>query len=447
MTDAAAIADQAGRQQERAGHSRLQLRILIGFVLGLASGLIVYATQPDAAWVAGVVTYVTNPIGQIFLRLLFMLVIPLLFSALVVGIAEMGEIRALKSVGVRTLVYTIVVSGIAVAVSLAVVNLIRPGDGVDPAAARELLTQGGEGARGIIAKSGEAKTGVDAVIGIVPSNFITAMSENDILAVMFFALFFGIGLLLVQGPRTESLKSAIEGVFEVSMRLIGLVIRLAPLAIFCFMFNLAAQFGWELIGRLAIYVAVVLLALAIQMFVVFPSLLALLARKNPLAFFRQTQEASVMAFATASSNATLPTALRVADEQLRLPPRVARFVLTIGATANQNGTAMFEGVTVLFLAQFFGVELSLAQQLFVMAVCILAGIGTAGVPAGSLPVIALILGGVGVPPEGIGLILGVDRFLDMCRTTLNVIGDLVAATVISALSAGDTSPTSPAPSG
>ncbi|MET0179244.1 MAG: cation:dicarboxylase symporter family transporter, partial [Novosphingobium sp.] len=167
MTDAAAIADQAGRPQQRAGHGRLQLRILIGFVLGLAAGLIVYATQPDAEWVAGVVTYVTNPIGQIFLRLLFMLVIPLLFSALVVGIAEMGEIRALKNVGLRTLAYTIVVSSIAVAVSLAVVNLIRPGDGVDPVAARELLAQGGEGARGIIAKSGEAKTGVDAVIGIV----------------------------------------------------------------------------------------------------------------------------------------------------------------------------------------------------------------------------------------------------------------------------------------
>ena len=437
MTDAADIAEASARN---ADHGKLQWRILAGFVVGLGAGLIVYATQPDAAWVADVVKYVTNPIGQIFLRLLFMLVIPLLFSALVVGIAEMGEVRALKAVGIRTLIYTVVVSAIAVAISLTVVNLIRPGDGVDPAAARELLAQGGEAAKGIIARSGEAKTGIDAVIGIVPSNFITAMSENDILAVMFFALFFGIGLLLVQGPRTATLKSAIEGVFEVSMRLIGLVIQLAPLAIFCFMFNLAAQFGWDLIGRLAVYVAVVLIALAIQMFGVFPALLILLARKNPIAFFRETQEASVMAFATASSNATLPTALRVAETRLLLPPRISRFVLTIGATANQNGTAMFEGVTVLFLAQFFGVELTLAQQVFVMAVCILAGIGTAGVPAGSLPVIALILAAVGVPPEGIGLILGVDRFLDMCRTTLNVVGDLVAATVISALSEAETLP-------
>jgi len=440
MTDtvAAVIAADA-TEGTSPGHGKLQIRILIGFVAGLVAGLIVYATQPGAEWVDNLVTYVTNPIGQIFLRLLFMLVIPLLFSALVVGIAEMGEIGALKSVGIRTLIYTIVVSSIAVAVSLAVVNLIRPGDGVDPAAARELLAKGGEGARGIVEKSEAAKTGVDAVIGIVPSNFITAMSENDILAVMFFALFFGIGMLMIQTPQTRALKSGIEGVFEVSMRLIGLVIQLAPLAIFCFMFNLAAQFGWELIAKLAMYVLVVLLALAIQMFGVFPALLALLARKNPLTFFRETQEASVMAFSTASSNATLPTALRVAETRLKLPPRISRFVLTIGATANQNGTAMFEGVTVLFLAQFFGIELDLGQQLFVMAVCILAGIGTAGVPAGSLPVIALILAGVGIPPEGIGLILGVDRFLDMCRTTLNVIGDLVAATVISAMSAKDAS--------
>jgi len=434
MTDAVA---ETTSPTGRSPHGRLQWRILIGFVLGLTCGLAVYAGARDADWVQTIVTYVTNPIGQVFLRLLFMLVIPLLFSALVIGISEMGEIRALRSVGLWTLGYTVVVSGIAVGVSLAVVNLLRPGAGVDPVMARAMMGDAREGAAGIIARSGEAKSGVDAIIGIIPSNLVTAMSENDILAVMFFALIFGIGLLLVQTPRTGTLKAALEGVFEVSMRLIGLVIQLAPFAIFCFMFNLSAQFGWDLLVKLAAYVGVVLLALGIQMFGVFPALLKFLARKSPIAFYRETQEASVMAFATASSNATLPTSLRVADEQLKLPPRIARFVLTIGATANQNGTAMFEGVTVLFLAQFFGIELSLTQQLYVMLICILAGVGTAGVPAGSLPVIALILGSVGVPPEGIGLILGVDRFLDMCRTTLNVVGDLVAATVISARAEAD----------
>ncbi len=427
-------AEDIARTAAPIGHGRLQWRILIGFIAGLVLGLLAFTFARDAAWIEWIVTYVTGPIGQIFLRLLFMLVLPLLFAALVVGIAEMGEVRALKRIGLRTLAYTVIVSSIAVAISLAAVNLLRPGDGVDPEAAQELLAEGGEGAQGIIQASAESQAGMNALVSIVPSNVVQAMSNNDILAVMFFALAFGVGLLLVQTRRTAQVKDAIEGIFEVAMKLIGLVIQLAPIAIFCFMFNLSAQFGWDLLFKLAAFVGVVLLALGIQMFVTFPALLKFLAGKSPLAFFRETREASVMAFATASSNATLPTALRVADAELKLPPKIARFVLTIGATANQNGTAMFEGVTVLFLAQFFGVDLTLGDQLFVMLVCILAGIGTAGVPGGSLPVIALILVGVGVPPEGIGLILGVDRFLDMCRTTLNVVGDLVAAQVISALS-------------
>ena len=435
MTDASEIAAEAAP----IGHGKLQWRILVGFVAGLVAGLLAYTLARDAAWVETIVTYVTNPIGQIFLRLLFMLVIPLLFSALVVGIAEMGEVRSLGRVGLKTLGYTVIVSSIAVVISLLLVNLIRPGDGVDRAAAEELLAQGAEGASSIVEASATSDAGVNQVIAIVPNNVIAAMSSNDILAVMFFALLFGIGLLLVQTRRTEVLKDAIEGVFEVAMKLIGLVIQLAPIAIFCFMFNLTAQFGWDLLFKLAAFVAVVLLALGIQMFGVFPLILKFIARKSPVAFFRQTREASLMAFSTASSNATLPTALRVADVELKLPRRIARFVLTIGATANQNGTAMFEGVTVLFLAQFFGVELSLMDQAFVMLICILAGIGTAGVPGGSLPVIALILVGVGVDPAGIGLILGVDRFLDMCRTTLNVVGDLVAAQTISTLSTSEES--------
>jgi DAACS family dicarboxylate/amino acid:cation (Na+ or H+) symporter len=411
----------------------LQWQMLAGFVIGLAAGLIAYSTQRDAAWVDFVTDYITGPIGQIFLRLLFMLVIPLLFSALVVGISEMGEVRSLKRVGLRTLAYTVIVSAIAVAVSLVTVNVLKPGAGVDRAAAAELLQQSAGRAGEIVQAGAEQPSGIDAFIHIVPNNLVEALGSNSaIISVMFFALFFGIGLLLTDTPNARALKRGFDGLFDVTMRLILVVIKLAPLAVACFMFNLAALFGWDLLVRLSAYVGVVLLALAIQMFIVFPALLATLGKKNPILFFRQTQEASLMAFATASSNATLPTSLKVADEQLKLPPRVARFVLTIGATANQNGTAMFEGVTVLFLAQFFGIDLSLGQQLMVMLVCILGGIGTAGVPAGSLPVVALILAMVGIDPQAIALVLGVDRFLDMCRTTLNVVGDLVAAQVISA---------------
>ena len=411
----------------------LHMKMLIGFLTGLIAGLVVYSTQQDAPWVEAVTTYVTGPIGQVFLRLLFMLVIPLLFSALVVGISEMGEIRSLKRVGLKTLAYTVIVSSIAVMVSLAVVNLLQPGAGVDRADAAAMLESSAGRAGEIVQTGREQPSGIDAFINIIPNNLVEALGSNSaILSVMFFALFFGIGLLITDTPAARTLKRGFEGLFDVTMRLIMVVIKLAPIAVACFMFNLAALFGWDLLVRLSAYVGVVLLALAIQMFLVFPALLATLGRKNPIEFFRQTQEASVMAFSTASSNATLPTALRVAEERLHLPRRVSRFVLTIGATANQNGTAMFEGVTVIFLAQFFGIELTFWQQLTVMLVCILGGIGTAGVPAGSLPVVALILAMVGIRPEAIALVLGVDRFLDMCRTTLNVIGDLVAAQVISA---------------
>ena len=424
----------------------LQWQMLIGFLVGLVAGLIVYSTQPEAAWVEAVTTYVTEPIGQVFLRLLFMLVIPLLFSALVVGISEMGEIRSLKRVGLRTLAYTVIVSSIAVAVSLAAVNILQPGAGVDRAVANEMLVAQADRAGTIVRTGTEQPSGIDAFVTIIPQNLVEVMGSNSaILSVMFFALFFGIGLLLTDTPNARALQRGFEGLFDVTMRLIMIVIKLAPIAVACFMFNLAALFGWDLLIRLSAYVGVVVLALSIQMFVVFPVLLATLGRKNPIAFFKETQEASLMAFSTASSNATLPTSLKVADERLHLPRRVSRFVLTIGATANQNVTAMFEGVTVIFLAQFFGIDLSLWQQLTVMLVCILGGIGTAGVPAGSLPVVALILAMVGIQPEAIALVLGVDRFLDMCRTTLNVVGDLVAAQVISAAEPDAEAATAPQP--
>jgi len=411
---------------------KLHTKMGIGFAVGLVSGLIVHAvTGGDAPWLDWLTAWITVPAGQLFLRLLFMLVLPLLFSALVVGIAEMGSMRALGRIGWKTLAYTVVVSSIAVVIGVVLVNLFRPGGNIDPAVASDLLAQASSRTGSIIASSSEQPGGMQMLLGIVPSNVFAAASGNDVLAVMFFALMVGIGIVLTDKPVARHFKATIEGLFEVSMTLIDLVIRLAPYAVACLVFNLAALFGWGLILTLAGYVGVALLAMALHMFVVYPLAVWLFGKLGPLRFFRGVQEAMVMAFSTASSNATLPTALKVAKEDLKLPPRVSRFVLTIGATANQNGTALFEGVTVLFLAQFFGIELSLLQQLTVMLVCILGGIGTAGVPAGSLPVIALICAMVGVPPEGIGLILGVDRLLDMCRTTLNVTGDLAAAVVVS----------------
>nr|PZM90657.1 MAG: dicarboxylate/amino acid:cation symporter [Pseudomonadota bacterium] len=404
--------------------------MLLGFAVGVVAGLVAhFFTEGNGAVLRFVTTYVTGPIGQIFLRALFMLILPLVFSALVMGIVEMKDLRTMGRAGLRLLLYTILFTGTAVVVGMTLVNVLRPGEGFDRDLAESLIAGTSERVADIVESSRQAPSGIGFVVGLVPSNVVGAAASNDILGVMVFALIFGIGIVLTPSSATERLKEVIDGTLQVSMTLIDLVLRFAPYAVACLVFNLAAQFGWGLLVRLASFVGVALLAMVIHGFVFYPLMIRYSGR-NPVRFFRKAEEALLVAFSTASSNAALPTTLRVAEERLGLPEKVARFVLTVGATANQNGTALFEGITVLFLAQFYGVDLSLGQQALVMFVCILGGVGTAGVPAGSLPVIAMICGMVGIPVEGIGIILGVDRFLDMCRTTLNVAGDLVITAVI-----------------
>lgn len=410
------------------------LQMLGGLAVGAALGALAHFTISDHPALATFVRLVTEPLGKIFLRLLFVLVVPLIVSALALGVAGLGDLRSLGRIGLKTLAYTVVVSTIAVLIGVGLVNALRPGAGLAPAVREKLLAQAQQSA-GAVAQVKSAVTatpsGVDFVVALFPQNPVRAMADGDMLAVMVFALLLGVGLAATRTDGARHFEATLQGVYDVVMRLLGAVLKLAPYGVACLMFTLTARLGWDVLRPLGAYVLVVITALAIQQFVVYSASVAWLGGLSPVAFFRGVREAMVTAFSTASSNATLPTALLVAERELRLPSHVSRFVLTVGSTANQNGTALFEGVTVLFLAQFYGVELTLAQQVSVVFVCILGGIGTAGVPAGSLPVIALILGMIGVPAEGLGMILGVDRLLDMCRTTLNVTGDLAAAVVVS----------------
>jgi DAACS family dicarboxylate/amino acid:cation (Na+ or H+) symporter len=250
------------------------------------------------------------------------------------------------------------------------------------------------------------------------------------LGLMFFALFLGICVTLVPADKAAPLISVLEAVFAAVEQGIQIVMRLAPYAVFCLLFNMTARFGFELLASLGWFVVTVLLGLSLHMFGVYSASVALLSRINPILFFRKIKTAMITAFSTSSSNATLPTALRVSEENLGVPRDINSFVLTVGATANQNGTALYEGVTVLFLAQLAGVDLSIAQQLMVVYLAILGGVGTAGVPSGSIPFIILVLAQIGVNPALIAIILGVDRILDMCRTVLNVTGDITIATYV-----------------
>jgi DAACS family dicarboxylate/amino acid:cation (Na+ or H+) symporter len=406
----------------------LSIRMLVGLVAGIVLGVVANLTLRGSSLLEGFVANVTEPLGQIFLRLLFMLVIPLIVSALALGVAGLGDVRRLGRVGLKTLVYTVVVSTIAVLIGVGLVNLLQPGHGLAPGL-RERLAEMSAAAPPPAPVAGT--TGVDFLVKLVPRNVVEAMGTGDMLAVMVFSLLLGIGLALTRTDPARSFETALEGLYQVVMKLLNIVIQAAPVGVACLVFTLTARLGYEVLWQLGAYVLVVVLGLAIQQFVVYSISVSWLGRMNPLRFFGGIRPAMLTAFSTASSNATLPTTLWVAEENLRLPRHVSRFVLTVGATANQNGTALFEGVTVLFLAQFYGIDLSFTQQLTVVFICILGGVGTAGVPAGSIPVVVMILGIVGVPAEGIGMILGVDRFLDMCRTTLNVTGDLAAAVVVS----------------
>jgi DAACS family dicarboxylate/amino acid:cation (Na+ or H+) symporter len=415
-------------------HQRILIGLLSGAALGVGVNLAFGGNDSRVVWV---VANVTEPVGQLFLRLLLMIVVPLVFSSLVVGVAGIGDIRKLGRIGLKSFAYTFVISAISVAIGLTLANTIRPGERISEQTAAALEQRYGSDAVKRVEEAKRAETATDSVPlqvikSIVPTNPISAIASEtpNMLHLMFFALMLGIALTLVAEQTVAPLIHVLQSLYEVSAKIIDIVMKLAPFAVACLLFNNAARFGLDLLGALAWFVVTVLVGLAIHMFGVYSLSVYLLSRISPLEFFRRIKTVMITAFSTSSSNATLPTALRVSEENLGVPREINSFVLTVGATANQNGTALYEGVTVLFLAQLAGVDLSLGQQIMVAYLAILGGIGTAGVPSGSIPFIVLVLANIGVNPALIAIIIGVDRILDMCRTTLNVTGDITAATYV-----------------
>lgn len=414
----------------------LHTKIFIGLSIGIIAGLIcnrAFGASPALDWL---IRNLVSPCGQVFLRIIFMAVIPLIFSALALGVAELGDIRQLGRIGLRTLVYTLVLTTVSVVIGITLVRVVKPGLGLSEHDQQTLYAMiKTDSAKTTVEKAAQAKTIVQTLLDLIPKNpladMVGAFDENyqggGIMALMVFSLFVGVALALARSERTEVFERFLQGLYDVVMKIIAIGMKLAPYGVACLVFSVVARLGLDVVWILGKYVAVVVVGLALQMFGVYSFVLKYVVKMSPLAFFKRIQEVILTAFSTSSSNVTLPVSLRVTEENLGVPRRITHFVLTLGSTANQNGTALYEGVTVLFLAQFFGIELTTVQQITVVLASILAGIGTAGVPGGSLPVVVLVLQSVGVPGEGIGIILGVDRFLDMCRTTLNVTGDITAA--------------------
>jgi len=428
-------------------------RILAGLVLGAVAGCLVnylfVEVGPDQRpvvpqWLRLLNQNVTEPVGQVFLRLLFVTVVPLVFASLAVGVAQIGSVGAVGRVGGKTIAYFLVITTIATVIGLVLVNVVRPGDGLPPGDLAELQKQ-------FATDAGQRKpaeyTVMSFVQSVVPNNPFRAAANLEMLGIITFALLVGVGLTKLDAHKAAPVVHLLEAIGELMVFIITLAMRLAPIGVFCLIFATTSQLGFALLGLLGKYVFVVLLGLAIQGGLVLPGLVRLLAGYGPLTFFRKARASIVTAFSTSSSNATLPTNLRTAEVEFGVPPRIAAFVLPLGATMCMAGTALFEGVTVMFLAQLMLPEaMPLGQQALVVMLCVLTAVGAAGVPGGSIPLLMLVLETVGIPPGAIAIVLGIDRILDMCRTTVNNIGDLSAVVVVARSEAGrEVTPAAPPP--
>lgn len=408
---------------------KLHNKILLGLVLGAAFGVSAYVFARDAAWLAWFNNNVANPVGQVFLRMLFMVVVPLVFASITLGVAGLGDLRRVGRVGARTLAYFLLSTTLSGTLGIILVNLADPGAGMDAAVRDQLFETYRSQAEGMQA-AGSTTFGINTFVNIVPRNPVQAAAGTDMLAVIFFALMFGAALTLIPAERAKPMIGWLEALGDVVIKIIDFAMRLAPYGVFALIFFTASRFGWDLLAQLGRYVVVVLVGLFLYASVGLSALVRIFAGLSPAVFWRKARATVITAFSTSSSNATLPTNIRVAERELRIPSKIAGFVLPLGATMNMNGTALYEGVTVLFLAQVFGVDLHLGQQIMVVVLSVLMAVGAAGVPGGSLPLIMVILATVGIPPESLAIILGVDRILDMCRTVLNTTGDLTAAAFI-----------------
>ncbi len=415
-------------------HTKIFIGLLLGVIAGVAVNSIFGGDHPRVVWI---VDHITQPVGQLFLRLLLMIVVVLVFSSLVVGVAGIGDVRKLGRVGLKSFGYCLVISAISVGIGITLANTIQPGRRIDPATSAALQERYATDATKTVQAATQSATTskplMQVVETIVPKNPFYAIGgreDPNMLHLMFFGLVIGIAITLLPAAVTTPFLNVLQGLYEITAKIIELIMKFAPYAVACLLFNNTARFGLDLLQALGWFVITVLLGLSLHMFVVYSLSVYFLSRISPIEFFRRIKTVILTAFSTSSSNATLPTALRVSEQNLGVPPQINSFVLTVGATANQNGTALYEGVTVLFLAQLAGVDLTLGQQLMVVYLAILGGVGTAGIPSGSIPFIIGVLVTIGVNPALIAIILGVDRILDMCRTTLNVTGDLTAATFV-----------------
>ena len=407
----------------------LHTKILIGLLTGAVLGVTANLTAGGSAGLERVISLFTDPIGRIWLNALIMVVIPLVISTLATGVAGLGSVAKVGRIGGLTLVTFMSFTVLSAALGLIMVNTIQPGAGLDPQLRTELMLayQTESTAAMSVAEGGVS---IDLLVNMVPRNPVSAAVDFNMLGIIFFSLMLGVAMARLPKEKAKPVLDFLHSLAHIAIGIIEMVMIVAPFAVACLIFSVTGRFGFDILISLATYVATVIAGLGIFMAVVYPLTLKLVAGRSPAAFFHEAWIVIVTAFSTSSSNATLPTTLRVAEEKLGVPNEVAGFVVPLGATMNMDGTALFEGVTVLFIAQVFGIDLALTEQILVVLMSVVVSIGAAGVPGGSIPLLMIVLSMVGAPMEGIAIVLGVDRILDMCRTTTNVTGDLVSSTIV-----------------
>ncbi|MFO1076893.1 MAG: dicarboxylate/amino acid:cation symporter [Planctomycetota bacterium] len=422
---------------ERRGGLSLPTKILIGLVVGAAAGItlnVFYAPDlgvaPSAtfAGITKIADHYVKPIGDLFLRLLFMVVVPIVFCSLFLGVAGLGSVQKLGSLGLRTLCWFFGTTLLAVLLGLTLVRTIEPGKRMDPVVAAQVKEQYVSDAKAKVDQSAGAKNAIETIVDIVPDNVVGAASTNKgILGLICFALLLGAAAVRLAPERTLVLRELCESVYDMCVKILGWAMQIAPFGVACLIFHASVKLGLPVMKLVGWYFATAMGGLLIYQGVFITGLAWVFARVSPARFYRGCRTLIVTAFSTSSSNATMPTTIRTAVDEFGVPREIAGFVMPLGATMNMNGTALFEGVSVLFLAQVSGRGLTIGEQAFVVGMAVLTAIGAAGVPGGSLPLLAVVLVQVGVPPELLALILGVDRLVDMTRTVPNVTSDLICS--------------------
>ncbi len=420
----------------------LAKRILWGLVIGVVAAVLTlsigYLHPATLELMRKISTAVFDPFGQIFLRMLFFVVIPLVFASLASGVAQLGQLSKLGPLAGRTFGLFFANMFIAVMIGLVMMNTVQPGHHLDEQARTQLMQEYGGGAQQSIAtKAAQPSMSFATLVEMfMPRNLVGAVAGSsrdvlgDVLPLILFAILVGAAATQLRGKQRKRVQGALDTVTELMTRIVGYALELAPYAVPAMIYSVIVKVGPDVLLALSVFVVGCAVALAVHLFGTMSLWLKFLAKRSPLRYFRQIEALLVTAFSTSSSNACLPASLAVAHDELKLSPSTAGFVLPLGATMNMSGTALFEGCVVLFVAQTFGIELALGQQFILMLMSVLSAVAVAGIPGGSLPMIAGLLATFGVPPEGIGIIIGVDRILDMMRTTVNVGSDIVVATVV-----------------